>query len=314
MVKFKKIFKSTGWVKIPTLYPKLSDEAVITMEYVPSIKINDISALKNKKFNCPRIAQKLVEAFINQIIEYGVVHIDPHPGNVGITSNGKIVFYDFGMILNLDMRIKEKFTSFLIAVYDKDVDSICSIAIDMGLIVIEKQDIPYFKVFLISFLTYIENANLEEFKISYINKLNKTSTPFLISSKFILLLRGISILEGVCKTLDPDFNFRKTLNPYIDQYVADVNYFESRALSDIKLLTRVPDKVQIGQIQLEVLEKTVRDVEQSMKKEHDDRYMLTLACLLSLFMQHEYALGIVTAVGMFITYSFLNLNGRIYKK
>jgi predicted unusual protein kinase regulating ubiquinone biosynthesis (AarF/ABC1/UbiB family) len=274
MQVFKDKFKNKKYVKIPYVCADLCTNNIITMEYVPSIKIDNIAQIKKMGFNRETIAQKLIELYIKQIIEYGKVHIDPHPGNVGITKNGKIVYYDFGMVLDLDSKIKEKFMAFLIAVYDKDVNSIANIAIDMDLIVVEPKDIPYFKTFLIAFLKYIESADIEEFKISYINKINTTTAPFLISSKFVLLLRGISILEGVCKQLDANFNFKKTLDPYIDELILDVNYFEARAKSDLKLITKVPDKVQISQIQLEVLEKTVRDVEQNIKKEYDEKYML----------------------------------------
>lgn len=313
MKRFRKNFSGKSWVKIPKVYPQLSNNDLITMEYVPTIKIDDTTSIDNLNFNRERVAQKLVELFINQVIDFGMVHIDPHPGNVGITKNGKIVFYDFGMILDLDLKIKENFTSFLIAVYDKDINTICNIAIKMGLIVVEPQNIPYFKTFLISFLSYVENANIEEFKVSYINKINQSSTPFLISSKFVLLLRGISILEGVCKKLDPNFNFKKTLDPYIDEFVVDINYFEARAMSDLKLITKVPDKVQINQIQIEVLEKTVRDVEKNVKKEQNNKYFIVIGCLFTYFMHHEFDQGILTALITGLTYSFI-INGKVHKE
>jgi len=254
------------------------------MEYVPAVKIDDIVKLDQLSFNREKIAQMLIELFIRQVTEFGMVHIDPHPGNVGITENGKIVFYDFGMILVLDAKIKKNFTLFLTAVYDRNINDICNIAIDMGLVVIETKDIPYFKTFLISFLSYIENADLEEFKISYIGKINVNSTPFLISSKFVLLLRGISILEGVCKKLDPNFNFRKTLDPYINDFIVDVGYFENRAMNDMKRFTNMPDSMQISQIQLEVLENNLKAVENDLQKQKIEKYLLLLTSLFVYFL------------------------------
>lgn len=313
MQLFKSNFQKDFWVKIPKLYKPLCTNDIITMEYVQSIKITDTVLLDSLKFNRSRIAQKLVEAFIKQVIEHGVVHIDPHPGNVGMTSNGQIVFYDFGMVLHLDINIKEYFTTFLIAVYDKDINTICKAAIDMGLIVVEEKDIPYFKNFLIAFLSYIETADLNEFKISYINKVNSTQTPFLISSKFVLLLRGISILEGVCKSLDPNFNFRKTLDPYIDEFIIDINYFENRAKADLKLITSVPDNVSINKIQIEILEKTIRDMEEDMKKDSNNKMMMVLGVVASIIMQHEYNLGVLTASSLAL-FSYYNiLNGKVHR-
>ena len=314
--KFRQNFSTKKWIKIPAVFEKISNHDVIVMDYVPSIKIDNIAKISELGFNKEKIAQKLIELYIKQIIEYGLVHIDPHPGNVGITEEGKIVFYDFGMVLMLDPRIKERFTQFLIAVYDKDINAICSVAVEMGLIVVEPEDIPYFKTFLIAFLSYIETADLEDFKVSYISKINISSTPFLVSSKFVLLLRGISILEGVCKKLDPDFNFKKTLDPYINEFIVDINYFEARAMSDIKLITKVPDKVQVNQIQLEVLEKTIRNVEMNVRQEKKQKTFAIGGTLSTLLLDQWIGstdvpiTGIVTCI--LLTY-FVIINGKVYK-
>lgn len=313
MVKFKQNFSEKKWINIPKVYPELSDEDLIVMDYVPSIKINDIEKIDELKFNKERIAQKLTELFIQQVVDFGLVHIDPHPGNVGITEQGKLVFYDFGMILQLDPNIKSLFKNFLIAVYDKDVDAIATIAVNMGLITVDRKDIPYLKTFLVSFLAYIESADIEKFAEIYLDKIRNTPTPFVISSKFVLLLRGISILEGICKRLDKDFNFRKTLDPYVDQFIIDVNYFEARAIHDLKLLTLIPDKVQINQVQLEVLEKSIRTVEDDMRVVQKETYVSVLSLVLCLIMQHEYDAGIVTALFIGITYYFI-INVKIYKQ
>ena len=312
MIKFRKAFASKTYVQIPVVYPKYSDSNIITMEYVPSIKIDDVQRLDELSFNREKIAQKLIELFIRQVVEFGMVHIDPHPGNVGVTKAGKIVFYDFGMILDLDPKIKKNFTSFLTAVYDRNVSDICDIAIEMGLVVIEPKDVPFFKTFLISFLSYVESADLEEFKVSYVNKLNVNSTPFLISSKFVLLLRGISILEGVCKKLDPNFNFRKTLDPYINEFIVDVDYFEKRAMKDVKKFTSMTDNMQVSQIQLEVLERNMKEVENDVKQQKSEKYFILIVSILTVFTEQNYNCGALTATICGLTYSIL-LNGKVYK-
>ncbi len=314
MTRFQKMFEKKKWVKIPKVYKELSNNDIITMEFVGANKIDDFQKIDALGFDREKMAKKLVELFISQVIDYGFVHIDPHPGNVGISDNGKIVFYDFGMILDLDMQLKDKFKKFLLAIYDKDVDAICNIVIDMDLVVVEPKNIPYFKIFLVSFLSYIETANLEEFKLNYIDKLNTYSTPFLISSKFILLLRGISILEGVCKRLDPNFNFKKIIDPYIDEFLIDVNYFESKAITDINLITKVPDKVQMNQIQLEVLENSIRDVEKKISQEQSNNYSTLLAGFLIMIMHNEFDQGLLTALFLGLSYVFILNNGKIYRK
>lgn len=313
IINFRKAFSTKPYVKIPNVYTSYSDSNIITMEYVPSIKIDNITRIDEMRFDREKIAQKLIELFIRQVIEFGMVHIDPHPGNVGITESGKIVFYDFGMILDLDPKIKKHFTAFLTAVYDKNVNDICDVAISMGLIVIEPENIPFFKTFLFSFLSYIETADLEDFRVNYVNKINVKSTPFLISSKFVLLLRGISILEGVCKRLDPNFNFRKTLDPYINEFIIDVNYFENRVLKDVQKFSNIPENMQSSQIQLEVLTRNMKEVENDLKKQKNDNYFLLVTTLATIFADKNYNSGLLVATLCGLTY-FILINGKVHKQ
>lgn len=280
---FRDMFKDTSYIKVPYVVDDCSNEEVITMEYVPSTKLTSLPA----KYNHPLIATKLIECYVKQIIDYGSIHIDPHPGNTGMTSDGKIVFYDYGMVLTLDKNIKEKFNSLLLAIYEKDINTICDITMEMGLIVVEKPNIPYFKSFLISFLMYIENLDIDEFKVSYIDKANKEDMPFLVSSKFILLMRGISILEGICKTLDKDFNYKSTLDPLIQEFIVDIRYIENKMMVDLNNIRTVPDQVKLNQIQLEILDKTMRDTNNQVQSQNNKRFYITIGTIFAMFLEYK---------------------------
>jgi predicted unusual protein kinase regulating ubiquinone biosynthesis (AarF/ABC1/UbiB family) len=251
--KFAKMFKNTKWIKIPKVYREFCNNDYITMEYVPCIKINDIEKLNQLNFDTEKIATKLVQCYVDQIIKYGFVHIDPHPGNVGVTLNGQIVFYDYGMVLVLDTKIQKHFDELLVALYDKDVDEIARVAVEIGLVVVDPINIAYFKKFLIFFLSYIEKMNVNDFKVSYIDNISETEMPFLISSKFLLLLRGISILEGNCKALDKNFNYKKTLDPYIENYLIDIRYLENKARLDFDSIKTFPTKIKEQQVELDIM-------------------------------------------------------------
>ena len=250
---FEKMFKTTKYVKIPKVYKEYSNDDCIVMEYVPCIKINEVEKLRALNFDTEKIARKLVQLYVDQIIVHGSVHIDPHPGNLGITTNGKIVFYDYGMVLTLDDKIQQHFDDLLVALYDKDIDAIADLAVTIGLVVVEPHNLVYFKKFLIFFLNYIEQMNIDDFKVSYIDNLSKSDTPFLISSKFLLLLRGISILEGNCKALDDKFNYKKTLDPFIEDYLMDIKYIENKAMVDISTLKTFPTKIKEQEIELDII-------------------------------------------------------------
>jgi predicted unusual protein kinase regulating ubiquinone biosynthesis (AarF/ABC1/UbiB family) len=227
------------------------------------------------KFNKAKIAKKLVECYLIQITEYGKVHIDPHPGNVGITESGKIVFYDYGMVSNINRILIDKFQDLLLAVNEKDCDKIAQLMVEAEIVSIEPENMVYLKMFVLSFLNYLDTVNIQYFRENFIDKLTASELPFLINSNFLLLLRGLTILEGVCKTLDPDFNYSLVIMEFTDKFPFDIQYFENRALKDIASLQqlRVPqaiDNSKKNEIESQVMEKRLQELSKA-KQEVESR-------------------------------------------
>ena len=251
---FGEQFKDTRWLKVPVPYEKYCNNDMIVMEYVPSIKIDDVEAIKSAGLKMEVISQKLLECFFTQIVQYGFVHIDPHPGNVGILPQGKIVFYDYGMFVKLSGIMKDNIKLLFLAMYDRDVEDVCDLLIEYEIILVEPSKKPYFKKFIASFLGYLDNLDIDNFKVSYLDRIDQSEMQFLISSKFILLLRGISILEGVCKNLNPGFNYREILDPFITEFIMDVSYLERRGTKDLANFTKASDRISTSEISIGMVE------------------------------------------------------------
>lgn len=280
MEKFQDMFKNTSWIQIPQIYREHSNNTYITMEYVPSIRLDDFDKLKELKFDLTKISTKLMESYIDQIIKHRHIHLDCHCSNIGMTENGRLVFYDYGMILEIDERIQKHFNQLMIAVYDKDVESIANVVVEMGLINIKNENMPYLKKFLLLFLSYIETVDIKQFKVSSFDNLNTTELPFVISSKFLLLLRGISIIEGNCKALDKNFNYRKTLDPYINSYQIDVNSMEKKVMSELSSLRTTPSKMKEQEIEMEIMRLNMKQQTlESVKKNNNKLAMLGVMLL-----------------------------------
>jgi predicted unusual protein kinase regulating ubiquinone biosynthesis (AarF/ABC1/UbiB family) len=264
MERFSTLFQSKKFVKIPKPFKAYCTNDVIVMEYVPAFRIDDVTLMKSRGFNTPKIAQKLIDVFFDQILNFGIIHIDPHPGNVGITPEGKIVFYDYGMVQTINIDFKKNLKDILMALYEKNVDYICKLLIDNEIIVCKEEQLPYLKNFVLSFLGYLNNMDINDFKTNYIDNVDKSELPFVISSKFLLILRGMSILEGVCKTLDPNFSYNEVIERYIDTSLVDLEYMEKRALMDIDSMRIMPDNVTANKIKLEMLQKNMQTMDKKV--------------------------------------------------
>src|SRR5210317_982209 len=106
-IKFRKSMKEVDWVKVPRVYKKYSNDEMIVMEYVPSTKLTEIT---DKRVNKKKICEALINSYVIQTMDNGLFHADPHPGNLGFSSKGKLVFYDFGLLVPLSEELRDGFT------------------------------------------------------------------------------------------------------------------------------------------------------------------------------------------------------------
>jgi len=118
---FRKNFQNERSVQIPRIYWSYSSRKVLTMEYLEGIKVSDFAALQQANVDGKDIAKKLVHALFKQIFEHGFFHADPHPGNLAISAEGKIIFYDFGQVGMVDDVLKEQCVDLLISMMRYDV-------------------------------------------------------------------------------------------------------------------------------------------------------------------------------------------------
>ena len=98
-IKFRRSLKGIDWIKVPYMYKKYCTDDMIVMEYVEADKITEI---KNKRINRKKVCEALVNSYVIQTMDGGLFHGDPHPGNLAISKDGKLVFYDFGLLIELD--------------------------------------------------------------------------------------------------------------------------------------------------------------------------------------------------------------------
>lgn len=118
---FRRNFQNERSVQIPKIFWSYSSRQVLTMEYLEGIKISDFAALQQANVDGKSIAKKLVHALFKQIFEYGFFHADPHPGNIAVSLEQKIIFYDFGQVGMVDELLKEQCVDLLISMMRYDV-------------------------------------------------------------------------------------------------------------------------------------------------------------------------------------------------
>lgn len=88
---------------------------VLTMEYVEGTQIADLSPLAVQEIDTRRLAESLVQAYLDQILVNGFFHADPHPANVFLTADGRLALVDLGMVQRVDPRMRRDLLKLILA-------------------------------------------------------------------------------------------------------------------------------------------------------------------------------------------------------
>ena len=235
-------------VKVPRPIERLSTSSVLVMEYVPSLKITDISALRTRGIDTKALADMLIKAFLYQIITAAVVHCDPHPGNIGVTEDGEsLVLYDYGNVTQLSTKFKDELNQIVFAMYQKDADEFVDILTKLNILRLttenEKMEA---KSFFGYFFNYLESLDFSTLRTSMSNgEFSDTiQTKLKLDADFFSLLRVFSLLDGTCVKLDKDFNYIDALAPFSDDLMFDMSFMDYRARKDFNKMRGYPNMLQ----------------------------------------------------------------------
>jgi len=119
-------------ITVPEAVMDYTTSRVLTMDYVSGRKITDLSPLARIEMKGEELGEQLFRAYLKQILVDGVFHADPHPGNVFLTSDGKLALIDVGMVGHIGPVMQEKLLKLLLAVSDGKGEQAAEIASDMN--------------------------------------------------------------------------------------------------------------------------------------------------------------------------------------
>ncbi|CAK7349142.1 unnamed protein product [Dovyalis caffra] len=218
--RFRRDFRNTKWVRVPLVFWDYTAMKVLTLEYVPGVKINRLDMLDSRGYDRSRISSRAIESYLIQILKTGFFHADPHPGNLAVDVDESLIYYDFGMMGEIKTFTRERLLELFYAVYEKDAKKVIQNLIDLealqptGDLSSVRRSVQFFLNNLLS-QTPDQQQTLaiigeDLFAIAQ-------DQPFRFPSTFTFVIRAFTTLEGIGYILDPDFSFVKIAAPYAQE-------------------------------------------------------------------------------------------------
>jgi predicted unusual protein kinase regulating ubiquinone biosynthesis (AarF/ABC1/UbiB family) len=242
---FRRNFREHSWVNVPRVFWRYASPRVLTLEYMPGIKISHYEALEAAGLDRKHVAKLGAEAYLHQLLDDGFFHADPHPGNIAVSAEGELIFYDFGMMGQVQPLTRQKLMDTFFGIAQKDGDRVVKSLIELGAIA-PTDDLGPVRRSVQFMLDNFMDKPFEEQSVSAISDdLYEVAygQPFRFPATFTFVMRAFSTLEGVGKGLDPDFNFMEVAKPFAMQLMSNGNP-SSEAGSLLNELSR--QAVQVG--------------------------------------------------------------------
>lgn len=206
--RFENNFKENEHIHVPVVYKELSNNRILCMEFIEGIKITDKEKIEKTGFNPKEIASLGLELYIKQVMKYGFFHADPHPGNIFLGKDGKLIFIDFGAMGTLypyEIELLEELTlNFLQKDVKKMIATIKELALDYNISDEKRLERGFYDILSMVDGTSLEEINLVEIMERVKKLLNENQV--LLSEDVYLLIKGIGQIEGIGRHLNPQLN------------------------------------------------------------------------------------------------------------
>ncbi len=221
--KFRRNFRGVDWVKVPRVYWRYTSPRVLTMEYLPGIKISHYEALESAGLDRKRLARLGAEAYLRQLLTDGFFHADPHPGNIAVNPDGALIFYDFGMMGQVEAITRSRLMDTFVGIAQRNATQVMTALVSLGALA-EIDDMGPVRRSIQYILDNLMDKPFEEQSVAAISDdlyAVAYDQPFRFPATFTFVMRAFSTLEGVGKGLDPEFNFMEAAKPYATELMTN---------------------------------------------------------------------------------------------
>lgn len=220
---FRKNFKGYYRVHVPKVYWQYTTRKVITLEHIHGFKITEKEKIIKAGFNLREITKEGCNVYLKQLLTDGFFHADPHPGNLRIMDDGRLAFFDFGMVGYISKETQIQLVNTILYLINRDYANVIKNFIELGLLDknFDRADELANKLRPIYDERFGHTGDLTTNFKQIIEDLAHIiyEYPFRIPVELALIIRALLTLEGVGHALDPGFNVIKALIPFIQRYM-----------------------------------------------------------------------------------------------
>jgi predicted unusual protein kinase regulating ubiquinone biosynthesis (AarF/ABC1/UbiB family) len=229
--RFATNFRGDPRVKVPAIYWRYSSQHVLTLEWIHGYKLTDTARIQEAGLASDELIEIGVTTGLQQLLEHGFFHADPHPGNLFAMApqcevygkmptepiQAQMAYIDFGMMDQLDEGTKETLVDAVVHLINKDYDDLAKDFVKLGFLTPDIDVCPIVPALEAVFASAI-GESVRDFNFKTITDRFSELVyeyPFRVPAKFALIIRSLVTQEGLALSINPDFRIVEVAYPYV---------------------------------------------------------------------------------------------------
>ncbi|KAL7124435.1 hypothetical protein ABFS83_14G048300 [Erythranthe nasuta] len=234
--RFKKLYADKEDVLVPDIFWDYTSGKVLTMEWVEGVKLNEQEAIERQGLNLLELVNTGIQCSLRQLLEYGYFHADPHPGNLLATPDGKLAFLDFGMMSETPEQARSAIIGHVVHMVNRDYEAMARDYYALDFLSPDVDVTPIVPA-LRGFFDNALSSTVSELNFkTIVDGLGAVlyEYPFNVPAYYALILRSLTVLEGLALYADPNFKVLAASYPYFaKRLLTDPNPYLRDALIEL---------------------------------------------------------------------------------
>jgi ubiquinone biosynthesis protein len=214
-------FKEDENIVIPQVFRNCSSSKVITMELIDGYELTDLFDKQVEGIDNKEIAKIGAQSYLKQILLDGFFHADPHPGNMFVTKDAKVAYIDWGMVGVISDEFRGNLAQLILILLSGNSKNLIKQLLYMKIITPE-QNTEEFREDVEDLLNKYLGVELDQMEGIFTNLMNvMIKHNIVLPREFVMIGRGLILLEDSGSRLDPAFNLTGELEKFAKKMIGE---------------------------------------------------------------------------------------------
>jgi len=213
---FARLHRANPRIAVPAIYRHATSRRVLTMEWIDGVKLTNLEAVRGLGVDPDDMVAVGVNCSLQQLLEHGFFHADPHPGNLLALADGRLAYLDFGMMSEVSRESRTGLIQAVVHLVNRNFGKLSKDFVSLGFLAENVNLEPIVPAFEGVFGQAIEmGVSRMDFK-AVTDDLSGVMYrfPFRVPPYYALIIRSLVTLEGIALSVDPDFKILGAAYPY----------------------------------------------------------------------------------------------------